>query len=128
MVAGQPLAHAYADSSPGDGFEPARPGVEGVFFPRIGGMVVEARKYKADEKEFEVEATVADQIEIVVFAKPEGGQRYGKTLHRQRIALKSGSAQFTFTFDEVPEKAGIDPFRLLIDRVPSDNMKTVTVL
>jgi ABC-type multidrug transport system ATPase subunit len=39
MVAGQPLVHVYADSSPGDGFEPARPGLEDVFFSRIGGMV-----------------------------------------------------------------------------------------
>ncbi|MCX6608388.1 MAG: M1 family aminopeptidase [Acidobacteria bacterium] len=89
---------------------------------------VEARKYKADEKGNEVEKPVADQIEIGAFAKPEGGQRYGRTLHRERVALKSGAAQFTFTVDEVPEKAGIDPFRLLIDRVPGDNMKSVTVL
>ncbi len=39
MVAGQPLVHVYADSSPGEGFEPARPGLEDVFFARIGGMV-----------------------------------------------------------------------------------------
>ena len=39
MVAGQPLVHVYSDSSPGDGFEPARPGLEDVFFSRIGGMV-----------------------------------------------------------------------------------------
>jgi len=39
MVAGQPLVHVYADSSPGEGFEPARPGLEDVFFSRIGGLV-----------------------------------------------------------------------------------------
>ena len=39
MVAGQPLVHVYSDSSPGDGFEPARPGLEDVFCSRIGGMV-----------------------------------------------------------------------------------------
>ncbi len=39
MVAGQPMVHVYADSSPGDGFEPARPGLEDVFFSRIGGLV-----------------------------------------------------------------------------------------
>ena len=39
MVAGQPLVHVYSDSSPGEGFEPARPGLEDVFFSRIGGMV-----------------------------------------------------------------------------------------
>ena len=39
MVAGQPLVHVYSDSSPGEGFEPARPGLEDVFFSRICGMV-----------------------------------------------------------------------------------------
>jgi ABC-type multidrug transport system ATPase subunit len=38
MVAGQPLVHVYADASPGDGFTPAAPGLEDVFFSRIGGL------------------------------------------------------------------------------------------
>ncbi len=30
---------------------------------------------------------------------------------------------FTFVVDEVPALAGVDPFLLLIDRLPDDNMK-----
>ncbi|MCX6589268.1 MAG: M1 family aminopeptidase [Acidobacteria bacterium] len=89
---------------------------------------IETRKYKADEKGNETEVPVADQIEIGAFAKPEKGQRYGRTLHRQRVPLRSGEAEFTFTVDELPEKAGVDPFRQLIDRLPADNLKSVTVL
>jgi hypothetical protein len=44
------------------------------------------------------------------------------------MPLRSGEAEFTFTVDELPDKAGIDPFRMLIDRVPSDNLKAVTAL
>jgi hypothetical protein len=29
--------------------------------------------------------------------------------------------------DEAPDKAGIDPFLLLIDRIPDDNTKTVDI-
>jgi hypothetical protein len=29
--------------------------------------------------------------------------------------------------DELPDKAGIDPLLLLIDRIPSDNLKQVTL-
>jgi hypothetical protein len=29
--------------------------------------------------------------------------------------------------DKEPEKAGIDPFSLLVDRIPDDNLKKVTV-
>jgi ABC-2 type transport system ATP-binding protein len=38
MVAGQPLVHIYAESSPGEGFTEAAPGLEDVFFARIGGL------------------------------------------------------------------------------------------
>jgi ABC-2 type transport system permease protein len=87
---------------------------------------VETRKFKADEKGNETEAPVNDFIDIGAFAKPEKGKRYGKTLYRDRIQMKSGKAQFQFVVAEEPEKAGIDPFRLLIDRLPDDNMKKVS--
>jgi hypothetical protein len=32
----------------------------------------------------------------------------------------------TFTLNELPDKAGVDPFNLLIDRIPDDNVKSVT--
>jgi hypothetical protein len=38
MVAGQPLVHVYADASPGEEFAAAAPGLEDVFFARIGGL------------------------------------------------------------------------------------------
>ena len=41
--------------------------------------------------------------------------------------MKSGKAQYKFVVNEEPDKAGIDPFRLLIDRMPDDNMKKVTI-
>jgi ABC-2 type transport system permease protein len=87
---------------------------------------VETKKLKADEKGNETETPVADWIEIGAFAKPGKDMKYGKTLHRQRLLMKGGKATYTFQVDEEPEKAGIDPFRLLIDRVPDDNMKKVS--
>jgi ABC-2 type transport system permease protein len=88
---------------------------------------VETKKFKADEKGNETEAPVDDFIEIGAFAKPLKDQRYGKSLYRQRIQMKSGKGQYKFVVDEEPEKAGIDPFRLLIDRLPSDNVKKVSI-
>jgi len=38
-----------------------------------------------------------------------------------KIAQKDNT--FTFVVDEKPDKAGIDPFRILIDREPKDNVK-----
>ena len=61
------------------------------------------------------------------FAKPPKGKKYGKTLYRDRVLMKSGEGAYTFTVDEAPDKAGIDPFLLLIDRIPDDNTKTVEI-
>jgi len=88
---------------------------------------VDAKKFKADEKGEEREVPVNDWIEIGAFAKPSKGKKYGETLYRERVLMKSGPATYTFTVDKEPAKAGIDPFLLLIDRIPDDNTKTVEI-
>jgi aminopeptidase N len=86
---------------------------------------VECKKFKADEKGTEAEVPVNDWIDIGAFAKPDQGKRYGKTLYRERLLMKGGKCTHKFTVAEMPEKAGIDPFLLLIDRQPDDNTKDV---
>jgi ABC-2 type transport system permease protein len=86
---------------------------------------VESRKLKADELGKETETPVDDWIEIGAFAKPEKGKKYGKTLYRQRVKINQKDNVFTFVVDEKPKEAGIDPFALLIDRNPVDNLKDV---
>jgi hypothetical protein len=85
----------------------------------------ESRKLKADELGKEHEVPVNDLIDIGAFAKPEGDKKYGKTLYRKRVKISQKDNTFTFTVDEKPDKAGIDPFRLLIDREPKDNLREV---
>jgi len=84
---------------------------------------VESKKFKADDKGAETEVKVDDWIEIGAFAKPEKDKKYGKTLYRERIHMTEAHKVFQFVVDELPEKAGIDPFLLLVDRVPDDNTK-----
>lgn len=86
-------------------------------------LEIETRKYKADEKGHETEVSLNDWIEIGAFAKPEAGKKYGKTLYRQRVHLTSSRSRHVFTADELPDQVGVDPFLLLIDRVPDDNVK-----
>jgi hypothetical protein len=88
---------------------------------------VEARKFKADAKGNETEVPVDDWIDIGAFAKPASGGKYGDTLYRQRMHITQRNSTFTFTTAQLPEKAGIDPFALLIDRIPDDNVKNVTL-
>ncbi|HEY2460517.1 MAG TPA: M1 family aminopeptidase [Candidatus Acidoferrum sp.] len=89
---------------------------------------VEAQKFKADAKGNETEVPVDDWIDIGAFAKPEKGKKYGKTLYRQRIHFTGKESTQTFTVDELPDQAGIDPFLLLIDRIPDDNTKKVHIV
>jgi len=86
---------------------------------------LEARKFKADEKGDEKEVPVADWIEIGAFAKPEKGSQFGRTLYRQKFPVDKAQSTYQFVVDDVPDKAGIDPFHLLIDRTPDDNTKSV---
>lgn len=88
---------------------------------------VEARKFKADAKGNETEVPVDDWIDIGAFAKPASGGKYGETLCRERMHITQRNSTFTFTTTRLPEKAGIDPFALLIDRIPDDNVKNVTL-
>jgi ABC-type transport system involved in multi-copper enzyme maturation permease subunit len=87
----------------------------------------EARKFKADAAGQEREVAVGDWIEVGAFAAPPQGRKYGKTLHRERMYVTRKDNRFTFPVDEAPDRAGIDPFSLLIDRVPDDNVKKVTL-
>ena len=83
----------------------------------------ESRKLKADEYGKETEVPVNDWMDIGAFAKPEGDKKYGKTLYRQRVKVNKKDNTFTFTVNEKPFEAGIDPFKLLIDREPKDNVR-----
>lgn len=88
-------------------------------------LQVECAKFAADAKGKEVAVPMDDWVDVGAFARPEPGHRYGKLLHRERVQLTSGQHEIDFVVDQQPDKAGIDPQRLLIDRVPSDNLKTV---
>ena len=87
---------------------------------------IETRKFKADAKGNETEVPVDDWIDIGAFAKPEKGRKYGRTLYRERLHLAQTRSTHTFAVDELPDKAGVDPFLLLVDRIPDDNMKSVS--
>jgi hypothetical protein len=84
---------------------------------------LECRKLKADDLGKETEVPVNDYIEIGAFAKAENGKKFGQTLYRQRVKIDKKDNTFTFTVDKKPHKAGVDPFSLLVDRNPEDNMK-----
>jgi ABC-type transport system involved in multi-copper enzyme maturation permease subunit len=89
---------------------------------------IETHKFKADAKGNETEVPVDDWIDIGAFAKPEKGRKYGRTLYRDRVHITQARSSYTFTTGELPDQAGVDPFLLLVDRIPDDNTKKVTLV
>ena len=57
---------------------------------------IECEKFQANEKGEESSVAVNDWIEVGAFAKPEEGQRYGKTLHRERIKIQEPKTTVSF--------------------------------
>ncbi|MGA3187854.1 MAG: M1 family aminopeptidase [Bryobacteraceae bacterium] len=84
---------------------------------------VESKKFKADDQGNETEVPVNDWIEIGALAKAEKNHRYGNVLYRQVVKITGGKQTFQFELPEKPYEAGIDPMQMLIDRVPTDNLK-----
>lgn len=90
-------------------------------------LEIETQKFKADAKGNETEVPLDDWIEVGAFLKPEKGKKYGKTLYRERVHLTNRKSTETFLVDQEPDQAGVDPFALLVDRVPDDNLRRVTL-
>jgi ABC-type transport system involved in multi-copper enzyme maturation permease subunit len=82
-----------------------------------------AKKLKADGAGNSNEAKLNDWIDIGFYADREEEE----LIMRQRVYLTQEKGELTFTLDELPAKAAIDPLRLLIDRIDEDNVKTVAV-
>jgi ABC-2 type transport system permease protein len=80
-------------------------------------------KLKSDAKGKTESAELHDWVEIGAFAKPAKDAKYGKQLHRQRVFIDKTELRFEFDVDQVPDLAGVDPYFLLIDRMPDDNLK-----
>lgn len=81
---------------------------------------VVARKTRADGSGVETEVPMNDLVDVGVFAAGENAPLY---LQRQRI--QSGKQTIRVTVPRVPARAGLDPYRKLIDRDGSDNMRDV---
>jgi hypothetical protein len=85
-------------------------------------LEMENRKLKADTIGNEVEVPLNDWVDVGLFKDSEGKE----LLALERIKFNGNMQSYTFTVDTIPAKAGIDPKRILIERVyEKDNFKTV---
>ena len=64
--------------------------------------------------------TYDEPTEIAVFA----GDR---VLMRAKRMMAGGDSSVTVTVKEKPSEVGVDPYHILIDRMPGDNRKAVSL-
>ena len=87
-------------------------------------LEIDCHKFVADETGAETEVEMQNEsVELGAFAAPERKRRYGATLYRQAIRVNSGLSTHRFVVDQRPAEVGVDPFLLLIDRIPDDNLR-----
>jgi ABC-2 type transport system permease protein len=86
-------------------------------------MQLHLAKLQADGKGKETVRSYDEPVEIVVF----GGAKGERVLMREKRRVAGGDSVLTVTVKEKPAEAGIDPYNILIDRLPADNRKQVSL-
>jgi ABC-type transport system involved in multi-copper enzyme maturation permease subunit len=101
----------------------ASPGEDGRWTVRLDYA---ARKIRADGEGNETELPLDEWVDVAVFGA-EGPEtpREGRVLHREKIRVTEAAGSVEVTVDAEPVRAGIDPFNLLIDRNPENNLVRV---
>ncbi len=88
-------------------------------------LTVQAKKIKADGSGAESPMPMNDYIDIGVFS---GKKEHEKQLYLKRERISQERQTYTAVVDELPTRAGIDPYNKLIDRVSDDNQIDVSKL
>ena len=86
-------------------------------------FTVEARKVKADGSGNETAMPLNDLIDIGIV---NGKKDEEKPLYLKKVWMNQPTQTFTVTVDQLPTRAGIDPYNKLIDRNADDNLIEVT--
>jgi ABC-2 type transport system permease protein len=86
-------------------------------------LTVQARKVKADGNGDESPMGMNDYIDVGVFSGTKDDE---KQLYLKREKFTQEKQTFEIIVDEMPTRAGIDPYNKLIDRVSDDNTIDVT--
>jgi ABC-2 type transport system permease protein len=91
-------------------------------------ITVEAKKYYADGKGVEKEASLSEAIEVGLFTGRPGIGAFGPkdVVLIERKPISGGKQVITLKSKAKPKFAGIDPYNFYIDRNSDDNLIDVT--
>jgi hypothetical protein len=88
---------------------------------------VRTRKVVVDTTGVETPVAMGDLVEIGIFSPSEDGTGLVEPLYLQKHHIRSTEQTITVTVPREPARAGIDPYRLLIDWEIRDNIEEVTI-
>ncbi|CAN5373841.1 M1 family aminopeptidase [soil metagenome] len=94
-------------------------------------MEVSSKKFYADSSGKESVAPMNDYIDIGIFGAEttdSAGRKKTNPVYMHKFKLQPGIKKITVRVKGQPEKAGIDPYNKLIDRIPDDNIGEVESL
>jgi ABC-type transport system involved in multi-copper enzyme maturation permease subunit len=88
-------------------------------------LFVDASKARADSIGNQTPVAMDDLIEIGVFAGAPRGGSPGETLYLKQHRIRTGKQTIVLTVPRLPTRAGIDPYRTLIERERDDNIAEI---
>ncbi len=88
-------------------------------------LTVASRKFKADGLGTETPMPLNDYVEIGVFS---GKKDHEVPLYLRKEKITGEKQTFEVVVDQMPTRAGIDPYNKLIDRISDDNIIDVSSL
>jgi hypothetical protein len=88
-------------------------------------LFVNASKARADSVGTQTPVAMDDAVEVGVFAGAALDGSLGETLYLKQHRIRSGKQTILLTVPRLPTRAGIDPYRKLIERDRDDNVAAV---
>ena len=88
-------------------------------------LYVNASKARADSIGNQTAVEMDDLVEIGVFTGAAKGQSPGDPLYLKQHRIRSGEQAIVVTVPRRPMRAGIDPYRKLVQRQREDNVVNV---
>ncbi len=90
-------------------------------------LETQAKKMRADGQGVETEIPIDDWIDVAVFGEEErDGETEEKVLFLEKRRVSDSDATFEVVVNDLPVRAGIDPYNKLVDRNSDDNVKRVS--
>jgi ABC-type transport system involved in multi-copper enzyme maturation permease subunit len=90
-------------------------------------LEISAAKFEADGQGEETERPMQVMLDVGVFSEdPDKAEGDDHVLYLQKHEITADTKTITVTVDKEPVRAGIDPYIIMIDRNPDDNIKAIT--